>query len=154
MLTGARILRARIAPLLERHLGELLVIAMLCGAVYSDLARFSGPVFERFIPGIVQPGGIDFAAPYLATRVFLRGANPYRHEIAELKDPLGRDHDLFNGSRYDFVYGPAHLLFYTPLALLTDGKRDLGHRVVPPEPGLVPRARRAHPRGRVRAPRA
>jgi hypothetical protein len=104
---------------------ELALVVMLCGAVYGDLSRFKGPVLERYVPNIVQPGGIDFAHPYLATVVFLRGENPYHHDIADLK--IGGD--VFSGRHYDFVYGPAHLLLFAPLVHLTDGNRHLGNRV-------------------------
>ena len=125
MLAFLRTTITRALSQVNSHLGELAMIIMLCGAVYGDLSRFKGPVQERYVPNIVQPGGIDFGHPYLATLVFLRGENPYHHDIAELK--LGGD--VFNGRRYEFVYGPAHLLFFIPLVHLTHGNRHLGHRV-------------------------
>lgn len=109
---------------MSRHLSELTLILMLCGAVYSDLLRFTGPVQERFVP-VVQPGGVDFGHPYNATRVFLRGGNPYHHAIPELQWGA----EVFQGQRYEFIYGPAHLLVFTPLVLLTHGNQHLGHRV-------------------------
>ncbi len=123
-----RALRSTIVTFLATRLTEVIVVIALAGATYSDLSRFEGPVHERYVPSIVQPGGIDFAAPYLATMAYLRGANPYHHNIAELKDPLHRDQDVFNGHRYDFVYGPTHLLPYVPIAYLTHGNWHHGHR--------------------------
>ena len=103
-------------------------LCMLClEALYTDLSRFEGPIGEKYLATIIQPGGADFVAAFNGSLALLRGANPYSHHIEDLADPLGRE-TIIAGRWYNSIYLPTHLATYVPLAVVTSGaKRKAVH---------------------------
>jgi len=110
---------------LTARLGPWAVAAlvMLClEALYTETSRFEGPIGEKYLATIIQPGGADFVNAFNGSLALLRGVNPYDHRVDDLADPLGRE-AIIPGRWYNTIYLPTHLATYVPLAIATGGGR-------------------------------
>jgi hypothetical protein len=97
------------------------MLAVAACVLWVDLSRFEDPVGERYV-SVMAPGAADFAMSYLGARALTMGLDPYRNDLAELKDPWGRE-ETFDGVKSGPFYPPTQLALLVPLALVEKADR-------------------------------
>lgn len=115
---------------MKQRASETVLLAVLCVCFYTELRRYEGPIGEKYVDPVLQPGGADFASPYTAANAFIHGVNPYINDDPSYQDPFGVHRvPISHEVVYQFNYSPSAFLVFVPLVLLTGGDFRVGAHV-------------------------